>query len=214
MEVNTKEDIKLSWETVLVKFDKLIKFAARQQVNKKSIDSALSAEDLYQEGLIKLYDCWKKWCDSPQNKDMDEFEPIFKKSLFREVNKKATIRICIDLEEEMLDEVMPCSTAEDTLERMMLSEGIKQLEELLVNPIAKQLLKELAEPSTYTLYQVWADLKRKEMLKSQGKKVNVPKINTVRMKHIMRSLGITIKQYDNAMAEIRNKSRLVPNLQY
>lgn len=214
MTQNTK-DIKLSWETVLAKFDNLIKFAAKQQVNKKVMDKAISADDLYQEGLIKLYDCWKIWCASDHNKDMDEFEPIFKKSLFREVSKKSTSKvICIDLEESMIDEIPSASTAEETLENMLLSEGIKQLEELLTSDTAVQLLHELAEPSAYTLYQVWADLKRKEMLKSQGKKVNVPKDNTVRMKHIMRSLGLSTKQYDVAMGEIRSKAKLVANLQY
>ncbi|MNV77081.1 hypothetical protein D3C71_1704760 [compost metagenome] len=59
------------------------------------------------------------------------------------------------------------------------------------------------------MLEVWADTKRKEQLKAQGKRVNVPKDNTVRMKHIVRSIGITDKQYDKAIIEIRETAHRV-----
>lgn len=202
-----REDLKVTWEMVVTKFEDLVKFAASQQVRNYGSDTMVSAEDLYQEGMIKLYDCWMIWCVD-KNKGMDEFGPIFKTSLFRVVRnkgKKASKSVFIDIEDAshtLMDE-----NADDTVERLHQTEGILKLKNMLNSEIAVRILEELAEPSPRTLWEVWADLKRKETLKSQGKRVNIPKDNTVRMKHIIRSLGITGKQYDVAMLEIREKSR-------
>lgn len=209
---NTNEELKLSWETVVAKFDNLIKFAAKQQASKSSLDSMICVEDLYQEGMIKLYDCWNIWCVG-KNKDMDEFAPIFKTSLFRalisESKVSASTSICIDLEDDSMENMFVSEgLTDDIVEQMYLSEGIQHLRDILECDISKSLLDELANPSDRTLYELWADRKRKEMLKSQGKRVNVPKDNTVRMKHIMKALGITTKQYDTAMSEIREKAVL------
>lgn len=211
MNKTTKEP-KLSWETVVAKFDNLIKFAAKQQASRCTLDSMICVEDLYQEGMIKLYDCWNKWCVG-QDKDMDEFGAIFKKSLFRVVSNesrtKATHSIIVDLEDDSMENMFTSEgLTDDIVEQMYLDEGIQHLREMLSQEVAKHLLDELANPSERTLYEVWADQKRKEMLKSQGKRVNVPKDNTVRMKHIIKSLGITTKQYDTAMSEIREKAVL------
>jgi DNA-directed RNA polymerase specialized sigma24 family protein len=200
--------LKLTWEAVVAQFDNLIKFAAGQQVRNRTTDTMISAEDLYQDGMIKLYDCWTKWCVG-QNKDMEEFGPIFRTSLFRAMKKsssKAHQQVFIDLEDaaNSLEDL----NADDTVERMYRDHGISHLKEMLSTDIARSLLIELAEPSPRTLFEAWADTKRKEMLKSQGKKVNIPKDNTIRMKHIIRSLGITSKQYDVAMAEIRSKAKV------
>lgn len=211
---NGELEIKLSWEQVVAQFDNLIKFAAKQQVQNYNTDTMMSAEDLYQDGMIKLYDCWQIWCvDKKHNKDMDEFGPIFRKSLFRAMRnktKKSASPVFIDIEdtENSLKDI----GTEDTVERMYREHGIIHLREILTSDISKNLLDELAEPSDRTLFEVWADIKRKEMLKSQGRKVNVPKDNTVRMKHIVRSLGITGKQYDVAIAEIREKAKLALQL--
>ena len=202
--------LKLTWEMVVEQFENLIKFAAKQQVENYGVDSMMSAEDLYQEGMIKLYDCWRIWCLG-KNKDIDEFGPIFRKSLFRAMKKgtaKKAVFIDLEGEDTTLENMLKDESAEDTIERMYREYGIKHLREMLSSDIAKGLLDELVEPSPRTLYEVWADAKRKEMLKSQGKRVNIPKDNTIRMKHIIRALGITSKQYDVAMAEIREKARI------
>ena len=210
---NGELEVKLSWDVVLKQFERLIKFAAKQQVQNNNTDTMLSAEDLYQEGMIKLYDCWNIWCVDPvNNKDMDEFGPIFRTSLFRAMKNKTksnSAPLFIDLEDDggSIGDMLPDASAEDTVERMYREHGITHLREILTSSIARELLDELADPSPATLFQVWADIKRKEMLKSQGKKVNIPKDNTVRMKHIIRSLGISGKQYDVAIAEIREKAK-------
>lgn len=202
-------DIKLTWDIVVKQFENLIKYAAAQQVRNSSTDAVSSAEDLYQEGMIKLYDCWLKWCVNPENnKDMDEFGAIFKKSLFRVVKRTNKHQECIDLEDSVMENMTADTNVEDTVERMYREKGMSHLSEMLTSKVAKGLLQELIEPSPATLFQVWADLKRKEMVKSQGKRVNIPKDNTIRMKHIQRALNITTKQYDIAMSEIREKARV------
>lgn len=205
------QELKLSWDRVVKQFENLVKYAARQQIETRPTDQLMSVEDLYQEGMIKLYDCWMKWCVDPcKNKDIDEFKPIFTTSLFRHMRKYCTNKAeLIDLDE--IEEFIGDTNVEDTVERMYREHGLTHLSEILTCSVAKKLLEELIEPSTRTLYEVLADIKRKQMLKSQGKKVNVPKDTTVRMKHIQRSLGITSKQYDNAIAEIREKARLAMN---
>jgi len=202
------EGVKLTWDAVVEQFESLVKFAAKQQVQNYGTDSMLSAEDLYQEGMIKLYDCWMIWCVG-KGKDMDEFGPIFKVSLFRAMRNKGrrnNTPTFIDIEDT--DNYLEDDNSEDTVERMHREQGLTRLREILTSEISKRLLDELEEPSPRTLYEVWADSKRKEMLKSQGRRVNIPKDNTVRMKHIVRSLGITSKQYDVAMVEIREKARI------
>lgn len=210
-ETGIREDIKLSWDDVVEQFENLVKFAAKQQIDNNSYgtDSMITAEDLFQEGMIKLYDCWVIWCVD-RNKGMDEFGPIFRTSLFRLMKnkgrKKGSVPTFIDIEDT--ENSIKDEGADDTVERLYQEAGILKLRELLTTDIAKRVLDELADPSPNTLYQVWADTKRREMIKSQGRKVNIPKDNTVRMKHIIRSLQITEKQCDVAMVEIRQMARL------
>jgi hypothetical protein len=200
---NDGQPLKLTWDEVLKQFKNLIKYAAKQQVQNRGTDTMMSAEDLFQEGMIKLYDCWNIWCVG-RNKDMDEFAPIFKKSLFRCVQKGSTNKKPVFVDIEDAEHTLEGEKV-DVVERMYREEGLKNLSESLSH-VSKLLLEELMEPSPRTLFEVWADIERKKMVKSQGKKVNIPKDNTVRMKHIVRSLGITQKQYDNAMIEIKEKA--------
>lgn len=199
-------ELKLTWDCVVEKFQNLIRFAAKQQVRNYPTDTSVSVEDLEQEGMIKLYDCWMKWCVG-HNKDMDEFGPIFRTSLFRRVRQcGGRRRVFVDLEDATIIED---EKVVDVVEDMYMQAGLTYLKDILSTDTAKNLLNELIQPSEGTLFEAWADLKRKEMVKSQGHKVNVPKDFTVRMKHIMRALGITTKQYDTAMLEIREKARVV-----
>lgn len=199
---NNGEPLKLTWDVVLKQFDNLIKFAAKQQVENHGVDGMMSAEDLYQEGMIKLYDCWNIWCVD-KNKDMDEFGPIFRKSLFRAMKKGTKKHTFVDVDDPAVS--IEDDSNEDTAWRLYIEDGLQKLRSCL-SPIARDILNELADPSERTMFEVWADIERKKMLKSQGKRVNIPKDSTVRMKHIVRALGITSKQYDNAMVEIREKA--------
>ncbi|WIT26458.1 hypothetical protein [Bacillus phage SPO1L4] len=199
--------LKLTWEDVYEQFKNLIKFAARQQMENHGADTMMSRQDLEQEGLLKLYDCWEKWCFK-ENKDMDEFGPIFRKSLFRKVKQsggtgKALGFVAIDDEDNPLENMLKDENTVDVVEKMHFSEGLKKLKDTLESDISKSLLEEIINPSDQTIYNVLIDIERKKMLKSQGHRVNVPKDTTVRMKHIVQTLGISNKQYDSAIEEIR-----------
>jgi len=202
----SEQEEKLSWEYVVTKFERLIKFASRQQVDTKPTDGMISAEDLYQDGMLQLYDSWINYGHKPE----EEFSYIFRASLWRRMGRSAGIqRNNIDLSD--VSDTLKDENNIDIVERMYVGHGIKHLKTMLANHIAIRLVDEFIEPSEKTYFEVWADIKRKEMLKSQGKKVNIPKDTTIRMKHIIRSLGITTKQYDIAMFEIRQKAELAFN---
>lgn len=200
---NNGEPLRLTWEAVFEQFDNLVKFMAGNYARNNSMDGMTSAEDLYQEGIVKLYECWEIWCIG-RNKDLDEFGPIFKLALQRclqQIVKKKSRTVGSD---EILLTIKDESIV-DPDQGMDMSEELNSLMKDL-SPIAQELLSEMINPSQRTLFEVWADISRKQMLKSQGKRVNIPKDNTVRMKHIVRAIGITGKQYDNALKEIREKA--------
>lgn len=209
--------LNVTWEDALKQFDNLIKFAASKQISTSYNDSMYTVEDLYQEGLIKLYDCWHKWCFNPENnKDMEEFGAIFKVSLFRAVKKGSNRKKdgggnfveIVDLEDSAMENMVGDEGNIDIVEKMYREYGINEICKLL-SPTALELLNEMLNPSAFTLYEVWANSKRKEMLREQGVKVAVPKTNTIKMKHIVKSLGLTTKQYDVAMSEIKEKAKLI-----
>jgi hypothetical protein len=194
---------KLSWEAVLNQFERLIAKAARQ-VNARGTNGGMGEEDLKQEGQIRLYECWMKWCVDPkQDKDMDEFGPIFRTALWRLVRQRAgrpTFNIDIDDAAYTLED--KSVRTDSIIDEMQQSENMALIMSQL-SESARLVVRELIQPSDRTLFEVWADIKRKEQLKSQGKKVNIPKDNTVRMKHIARALSLSSKQYDNIMLEIK-----------
>lgn len=202
-----KKEPKLSWEAVLEQFENLIKFASKQQImrNPTMNDTMVSAEDLYQEGLIKLYDCWVKWCVE-EDKDMDEFGPIFRTSLFRRMRHTTKRFLYVDI-----DDVSYTLEGEEMtlIDDMHKEHMINSLRDSLDSPIAKKVFSEIVQPSDRTMYEMMADRARKTMLKSQGKRVNVPKSVEIRMKHISKSLNLTKKQYDNAMSEIKKKAKVL-----
>lgn len=200
---NDGAPLKLTWDYVLEKYNNLIKYMAGNYARNNTLDGMVTSNDLYQEGLVKLYDCWVKWC-LEHNKDEDEFGPIFKVSLQRCMQQHSKRKFqTVDSEEVMYSVEDP--NIKDVGEQMYQNDSIQLLADSLT-PTAKVLLEELINPSERTLFEVWADSERKKMIKSQGKRVNIPKDNTVRMKHIVRAIGITDKQYDNAMKEIREKA--------
>lgn len=191
----------LTWEEVQTQFENLVKFAAKNVYTTTiNVDNSVSAEDLFQIGMLKLYDCWTRY----NHLTMEEFKYVFNKTLFRAVRRGAKTSNAIDLELAVQNE----SVEPDYDEKLELSEGLEELKKSLESPIAIAILQELIEPSPRTLWEVWADKARKENLKRQGKNVNIPKNNDVKMKHIRLALGITQKQFDIGILEIRQKARI------
>jgi len=192
----------LKWEEVLENFENLVKFAARKTYTESIVDSAVSAQDLYQIGMIKLYECWMKY----SNLSMEEFKAVFSTTLFRSVRRGAKSKTTLDLEEALVGEE---GHEDDYIENLMFKESLDKLKSELDSPIAIAILQEMIEPSPRTIWEVWADGARKRQLKEEQKKnVNLLKNNEVKMKHIRSALQITQKQFDLGILEIRSKANL------
>lgn len=197
----------LGWDEVYEEFENLIKFAARNVYLQQVVaDYSIGADDLYQIGMCKLYDCWKRYV----NVSMEEFKAVFSVSLFRAVrqsviqeNKTKVLNVTLDHEE--YDEGASFGSYEINYEDdIMFKQYIEELREEVKSPIAIAILSELIDPSPRTIFNAWADKARRRKVKSQGKTANIPENAGVKMKHIRDSLGITQKQFDVSIKEIRN----------
>ncbi len=192
----------LKWEEVFENFENLVKFAAGKTYRESLVDNAVSAQDLYQIGMIKLYECWLKYANLP----LEEFKAVFSAALFRSVRRGAKSKITLDLEEALVGEE---GHEDGYIDSLMFRESLLKLKDELESPIAIAILQELIEPSPRTIWEVWADGARKRQLKeNQNKNVNLLKNNEVKMKHIRSALQITQKQFDVGILEIRSKASL------
>ncbi|MNW28293.1 hypothetical protein D3C74_51150 [compost metagenome] len=191
----------LEWDAVYEQYKNLVKYAAKNTYKSRGhVDNAVSIEDLFQLGMLKLFDCWERY----KHLSMEEFKHVFSAALFRAVRRGARPNMTLDVEGAVEEQ----ASAEDFTECLVTSEGLENLKSEINSPVALAILHELMDPSPRTLWEVWADKARKTKLKSQGKNVNAPKTNEVRMKHIRLALNITQKQFDLGIAEIREKAAL------
>lgn len=189
--------LELDFNEVFAGINNYIKYAAKNVASSSNMDGSLSAEDLYQEGVLLLVQCYNKY----KQKEQQEFNALFKASLWRHIRKKANRVSIITVD---IEEAYDLGYTEDNVEKMFMEYGMKQLMELLCEePVAMAILKELIEPSPRTLWEMKMDTARKETLRAQGKKVNVPQNNKVKMLHIKRSLGITQKHFDLGILKVR-----------
>lgn len=195
------ENNMLTWEEVVADFENLIKYAAKQTFQQRTnIDNAVGVGDLYQIGLIKLYECWEKYAHLPKG----EFKAIFCTALFRSVRRSAKFSGTVDFEEAIAGDE---GYEDDYMAKLEFKEGLEQLKNILESPVAIAILNEMIAPSPRTLFEVWADAARKYQLKvKQGKNVRLSKQNEVKNKHIRAALQITQKQFDDGIAEIREKA--------
>lgn len=181
----------LIWEEQLSKFDNYIKFAAKQVVS--GIDCCFhGADDLYQEGLLLLWQCFERY----QYKTKQEFQFLFKSSLWRLLRDKAgkPNKEMTDIEEVF--EAEEIGYSDNSLEDMYEEYRMKQVYELLVgNPTAISILKELLNPSKVTVEECDKDMARKEMLKNQGARLNIPTSIEIKPVHIQRALNLTEEIY-------------------
>lgn len=191
------KETRLTWDEVYSQLDNYIKFASANVSRSTTLDNYISAEDLYQEGTLLLFKCYKQYID----KDLEEFCTIFKASLWRHIRKKAARPNIIQVE---IEEVYDLGYTEDNLDKLYTEYKIKQLYELLEDePVALAILNELLNPSERTIWEMKMDKARKETVRNQGKKINVPQTSKVKMVHIRRSLGLTPKRFDTGIAKLR-----------
>lgn len=190
----------LEWDLVVDELQNLVKYASKHVYQSATVvDKAISPEDLYQFGMIKLYKCWQKYKDKPLN----EFKALFKTALFRTLHKEVSKPMYVELNDEIAGEE---SYEDNFIDTLLLEDGINRLKNLL-SPISKAILLEMVNPSPATLWVMWADSARKRHIRdTQDESVRLPRNKEVRLKHIREALKLTQKQLDNGVTEIREKA--------
>lgn len=174
----------LSWDEIYEKLVNYIKFAAKQVSDQYNTGGWQNVEDLFQEGQLLLYHCYTVYKYKPLN----EFEALFKASLWRklrEIGRKPQF-ITVDIE-DAYDIGYSDDVTEDIYEEFKLQQMAEMLES---TPIALTILKEFVNPSTRTLWEASMDVARKQMLKDQNYGISVPKSITIKGVHIQRALEI------------------------
>lgn len=206
--ISSENRVLLDWNEVHSKFDNLIKFAASQVTAQYQTGAVNSAEDMYQEGKLLLYECYLKYID----KSMEEFTYIFKSSLWRKLrgigskeSKTISMKgseipvVCVDLE-DAYDVGYNDNTVEDIYNEFKLQQVAEMLKG---NDIALTILKEYINPSTRTLWEVEMDMARKQMLKDQDYSSAVPKTMKVRSFHIQRAMNIPKTRFTEALKTLK-----------
>ena len=187
----------LEWDDVYAKYNNLIKFAAKQVAEQNPDKPLVTAEDLYQEGLLLMWKCFDRY----KHKPLDEFGYIFKASIWRLMRNLAAEA---DQGTDDIDEAIDIGVEDTTWEDMWEDYRIKQVIELLEgHPVAINILREFIAPSQDSWRECEQDADRKNMLKSLGKRVNVPSTLEVKGVHIQRALKLTKELYNQNMRLIQ-----------
>lgn len=187
----------LEWDDVYNKYNNLVKFAAKQVADQNPDKPMVTAEDLYQEGLMLLWKCFDKY----KYKPLEEFGYIFKASVWRLMRNQASEA---DQGTDDIDEAIDIGVSDSTWDDMWEDYRIKQVIELLEgHPVAIDILREFITPSQDCLRECEQDADRKDMLKKMGKRVNVPTTLEVKGIHIQRVLKLTKELYNQNMRLIQ-----------
>lgn len=194
-----------SWEEAERRFSSLVKYASKKVVGEQ--DYFLESQDLYQEGMLTLYNCWLKYGG---DKGISEFKSIFTTSLFRQLRKVGKRKFkALDIDIEEIAESLVYT--EDEFDQILIEYSVSQLYDILEeaeDEIALAILQELLAPSERTIWEMQMDVYRKRMLKQQGKQINLSK-ERVKLIHIRRALEITQKQFDGGIFRLRQSARQV-----
>lgn len=176
----------LNWDEVYEKYVNYIKFAAKQVSEQYQTGAVQSAEDLFQEGQLILYNCWTLY----GLKDLAEFGAIFKASLWRKLReigkKQQNTPLQVDIED-----AYDIGYSDDVVEDIYEEYKLQQIAEMLANkPIALTILKEFINPSKRTIWEASMDVARKQTLKEQEQLYSAPKTVVIKGVHIQRALEI------------------------
>lgn len=193
----------------------------------RTLDYAMNEQDLFQEGELILFNCWKMYRCLPSH----EFQIIFYKSLEVGLYKKAKSRLNDDYHIELttnyynskdkiqsndhplsyrkLSKALSVSLYDQYKDEYELINLTKQIEKKIKSKIGKAILYEFVNPSPRTVRNAIFDEKRKRMVKSQNKGNYVPKDITIQYQYIYQSLNITKTQFDYALREIKKVAREV-----
>ena len=191
-------DPEMTWDIQYSKLNNYIKYVAGQVAS--SLPSAMmSSEDLYQEGLILLYNCFEKY----KLKNEKEFHALFKSSCWRLLRG-----FCYKKKEFStvdLDEVFDIGYDNNQISKIYEEYRIQQVIDMLkCNTYALQIFKELLYPSQRTLWEVNMDMARKETLKSQGHRVSVPSELVVKPSLLKRIMNLPKSEFDSALKLVQS----------
>ena len=200
--ITSKAEEELNWDEVYKKLVNYIKFAAKQVADQYQTGVVNTAEDLFQEGQILLYNCYLTYI----HKNISEFTAIFKTSLWRKlrefgVKSNPVYKAGSDSENVSvtmvdIEDAYDLGYSEDVIEDLYNEYKLQQVAELLDGyPIAMTILKEFLSPSSRTIWEAEMDIARKEMLKAQNYSVAVPKSIVIRGIHVQRALGISKEKF-------------------
>lgn len=195
---NTNKNAEFTWETVENDFIRLVKASSyRTYKNQTYVDPSISYDDLFQIGMLKLFDCYTKYNHLPY----DEFKKIFKTSLQREIKYNCRSSKNIDEYDNMLLVTAAKPLYEDTKH---LDKKVKEIEKRLRYKDSPKVFKEMLNPSEKTLNLVKKEIEEKQKEFDEGKNVRVPQTLKVKQRHIRESLGLTYKQFSKAVKEVRD----------
>lgn len=195
-------DSRLNWEDQYKKLNNYIKYvAAAVAPGLKS--SSLGADDLYQEGLILLYNCYEKYSAKPE----PEFQSLFKSSLWRKLKgmcykKKEFVTVDVD---EVFN-LGTCETLDVLYERNRVSE-VKDL--IRKSPDALRIFEQFLQPSKEVVFEAEMDFNRKEFLKLQGLKKSSPSEVRIKPEFIRRGLKMKVGQFKEAFKLLQEAVYLV-----
>lgn len=187
----------IKWDVVYDKLVNYIKFASKQVSEQYQMSGMYSAEDLFQEGQLILFECFKKYKHKPEN----EFYALFKSSMWRrmrDLGAKKTLNQ-VDIE-DAYDLGYTDTVVEDLYTEYKLQHLASMLED---NPLALTILKEFVNPSKRTVWEAKMDIARKSMLKEQNYSVAVPKTIEIKSSHIQRAMEITKVEFNKALKVVK-----------
>jgi hypothetical protein len=191
-------DPNMTWDKQFAALNNYIKFAAGQVVS--GLPSAmLGSDDLYQEGLILLYQCFEKYRFKPES----EFQTLFKTSLWRKLRgfcyKKPEVKT-VDL-----DEVFDLGYTDTIINDMYEEYRVQQVLELIKScPLAVKIFQEVLYPSQGFIDALDMDIARKETIQSQGRNVHVPSEISFRKDVLRKYLGITESEFSGAFKQLQS----------
>lgn len=191
-------DPKMTWDVQYSTLNNYIKYAAGQIVS--SLPSAmLGSEDLYQEGLILLYQCFEKYRLKPES----EFQALFKASLWHKLRgfcyKKPEVKT-VDLEE-----VFNIGYTDKIIDDMYDEYRVKQVTEMIKSsPIALKIFQEIMYPSQGFVTALDMDMARKETIQKQGCNVHVPSEISFKKDVLRKYLGISESVFMDAFKQIQS----------
>lgn len=197
MKISDIADPRMTWDTQYEALNNYIKFAAGQVVS--GLPSAmLGSDDLYQEGLILLYQCFEKYRLKPES----EFQTLFKTSLWRKLRgfcyKKPEVKT-VDL-----DEIFDLGYNDTVINDMYEEYRVQQVLELIkFSPIAVRIFQEVLYPSEGFVDALDMDMARKETIQSQGRNIHVPSELQFRKDILRKYLGVTENEFSEAFKQLQ-----------